>query len=62
MHKKVSEYDQETLLTLSNGYEYTCCKQSILLDNNGYMHDFSHNLSSYNVFVLRLITSYGNFA
>ena len=47
------------IITLINGYEYTCCEQSNLLDNNGDMHDFSHILSGCNVFVLRLRTSYG---
>ena len=33
------------IIPLRNGYEYTFCKQSTVLDNDGYMHDFSHNLS-----------------
>ena len=47
------------IITLINGYEYTCCKQSNLLDNNGDMLDFSHILSGCNVLVLRLRTLYG---
>ena len=47
------------IITLINGYEYTCCKQSKLLDKNGDMNDFSHILSGCNVFVLRLRILYG---
>ena len=47
---------------LSNGHDCNFCRKSNILDNNGCMHGFSHNLPGCNVFVLRLGTLFGNFA